>query len=144
MKDHREITLTGREIYEVVPALIALTGRQLPIGIAHRLAMTLREIRREHTTLEELSKTLMDKHIEKDDKGNWKPGEPSLEGNATWSLVDAKAFEKENEELLSPSLTMKIFPVALKDFGEDFVIAPLHLERLLYATIISLDEEKEA
>jgi hypothetical protein len=133
--------LTNRVVYDAVPALVELSRRELPIKLAHEIALTLRALRPQAQVVEEFRQKFIDKYCETDDEGKRVMGR-GPQGEPTVQLRDQEGFAADWREYLEQTDDFTVRPVAMNDLGSDVKIAPWVIDALLEANLLTVDGAK--
>jgi len=126
--ESKEITLRNSQILNIVPALEALSGKDIPITIAFLIAKTLKTFDEELTTINEQRNKLINKYAEKDEEGNnvVTTSTGKVPNMTSTVLRDPEKYQDEVGNLLDMSQTLVVYPIKASKLGE-INMKPAHI-----------------
>lgn len=128
-----DMKLTGMQVLASFNALSALARSDVPVLTAYKIAMTLKALKDEATTIDEIRVKLLDKYGKKDDNGR-----PIVENNG-YVLADKETFDAEIKVLFDKETEYAIHPIKMDELGADIKFSPVLLMALLEAGLIMKD-----
>lgn len=127
------MTLTGMQLLTCNNALSVLGQQDIPILVAHKIALLIRALKAEVATIDELRVKLLEKYAKKDDNGRL------MTKDNGYVLEDAEKFNDEFRLLLDKQFDLELRPLRLSELGTDFKFSPVLLLALLDAGIVIKD-----
>lgn len=129
-------TMTNESLFVAFQVLQALSAKEFTTMLSYKIAKIMLEVRAEFELLQETRQTLGDKYAIKDEDG-LPQTTTDEDGNVIPKFTDDQALDREWKELMEAETTVNVDALSVADFGETVEVAPVHLEILMKAGLLT-------